>query len=298
MSTGQVPAMVSALRGEGCRLISWARRADRASRCRSISENDVETGLELADTRLLHRGEGDDDRGSLPRIADAHKNAVPRVPRLAADVALGGEPVPPLHLDGEVDMRRASRVGDRFDGAEVVLAGRTREKAPEPLEVGIARAAVCAVGAAAVDVRPFAIHLPDLHDRVPDRMPARVENAAAEVRDLAHGRGDMVVDDDQVVIRIERKPIRIERSLRLPRCAHELLGESRAAREQENAGGASSEEAATAVGQTVMARRGVESLHGTILSEQVLLDNDRRAYPEVTMYPVFRWKSGEEIARS
>ena len=59
-------------------------------------------------------------------VADAAVDAVALVLRMALDVALRGEVRAARPLDLEMDVRRAAGVGDRLDGAEVVLARRSR----------------------------------------------------------------------------------------------------------------------------------------------------------------------------
>ena len=75
-------------------------------------------------------------------------------------------------------------------------------------------------------------------------LPVGVEDPAGQVGDLADGRGDAVVDDDQVVVGVERQLVGVERPLGQRRGAGELLGEQAAGGEERGAQGA--EEDATA----------------------------------------------------
>ena len=56
-------------------------------------------------------------------------------------------------------------------------------------------------------------------------LPDGVEDAAGEVRDLTDGRRDAVVDDQQIVVGIERQLVGIKRPFRLGRRQGECLGE-------------------------------------------------------------------------
>src|SRR4030095_6344857 len=47
-------------------------------------------------------------------------------------------------------------------------------------------------------------------------------------RDLAHRRREAVVDNDQVIVRVQREPVRVERSLRHGRGSEQLFGKSAA----------------------------------------------------------------------
>jgi hypothetical protein len=67
--------------------------------------------------------------------------------------------------------------------------------------------------------------MPDLDDGIANRIAFEVEDAAAQVRDLADGRRDGAVDDEQVVVRVERHLVGVERPLGLGGCAGEFLGE-------------------------------------------------------------------------
>ena len=78
--------------------------------------------------------------------------------------------------------------------------------------------------AAVLRVAAARIALPDFDDGVTNRLAVRVEDPPRQVRDLADGLGDAVVDDQQVVVRVERQPVGVERPLRLPRGERELLG--------------------------------------------------------------------------
>ena len=103
-----------------------------------------------------------------------------------------------------------------------------------------------ALGAISVDIDPLAVHLPDFHEGVAHRLAVFVENAPAQVRDLANGRGNRVVDDDQVVVGVERQPIRVERPFGPRRCRGEFLREQPTGREERRAGGHGAEEGPTA----------------------------------------------------
>ena len=158
-------------------------------------------------------------------------DAVPRVARVALDVALGGEQLLPALLDLEVDVRRAAGVRDRLDGAEVVLAGRAGQEPAEALEV-LVLLVLLLVAVGRVQVDALGVALPDLDQGVADRVALGVEDPAGQVGDLADGRGDAVVDDEQVVVGVERELVRVERPLGLGRGAGQLLGEQPAGGEQ------------------------------------------------------------------
>ena len=70
-----------------------------------------------------------------------------------------------------------------------------------------------------VQVRAVVVGLPDLDQGVAQRIAVGVEYATDQVRHLANGRRDRVVDDQQVVVGVERQLVGIERTLGLQRRA-------------------------------------------------------------------------------
>src|SRR5207237_4099982 len=121
----------------------------------------------------------------------------------------------------DVDVRRAAGVGNRLDGPEVVFAGRTGREPAEALEVGIPLPAGT-VGA--VDVHSPVVYLPDLDNCVRDRAARGVEDLAAQVGNFANRGRDRVVDDEQVIISVERQLVRVERALGQSGRPGELFG--------------------------------------------------------------------------
>jgi len=91
------------------------------------------------------------------------------------------------------------------------------------LEVGVA---FFGIAAAAVEVDAAAIDLPDFDDGIADGVAFGVEEAAAEVGDFADSGGEVVVEDEKVVIGIEREFVRIEGAFGLTGRLGEGFGES------------------------------------------------------------------------
>ncbi len=79
----------------------------------------------------------------------------------------------PLGLHREVNVRRPAGIRDRLDRTEVILARRTGEKPPEALEVAIA---AFAIAAPRVQIRAVIVDLPDLDQRIAQRLAAGIEN--------------------------------------------------------------------------------------------------------------------------
>ena len=115
-------------------------------------------------------------------------------------------------------------IRDGLDGAKVIFASRRGQESAESLEIRIVFSA--ALGAALFEVGRHAIDLPDLNNCVADRFAVGPKDAAAQVSNFPNGRGCRVVDNDQVVVRVERKLVRIKRALGHPwRRPHERFGE-------------------------------------------------------------------------
>jgi MFS transporter, PPP family, 3-phenylpropionic acid transporter len=104
---------------------------------------------------------------------------VPRVARLVGQVELGGQRAAAARRDPHVDVRRAPRIGDRPDGAEVKAAIGLGHGAAVALEV---RVALGHRAAGRVVIDGVGVALPDLDLGLRDRVAATVEHAAGEVK--------------------------------------------------------------------------------------------------------------------
>lgn len=187
------------------------------------SQNDIEPRRQFADARPFDGSEIDDYGFAGLRIANASENHVALVSRIAFDIALRGELVAPFHLHGEVNVRSATGIWNRLDGAEQVFARRAGQEATEPLKV---RVSLVAIDAARVEISAVVIDLPDFHDCASDGLAAAVEYAPAQIGDGSDGGGDRIVDHEQIVIRIERHAVGIKRPFGLPRRLDQLIGEN------------------------------------------------------------------------
>ena len=107
--------------------------------------------------------------------------------------------------------RRPARIGHRFDRTEDILAGAAGEKPPITLKICILLGVPPEI--TGVKINTIVIALPDLNQRVADRFPARVEHTPTEPGYFADGRCDSIIDDEQVVIRVEREFVRVKRTL-------------------------------------------------------------------------------------
>src|SRR5688572_12155605 len=131
---------------------------------------------------------------------------------MPVDKQLRREHAAAVLADGDMNVRGAEdadeRVIDRLDRAEVVLALRVAEEASVSLKVAVETGWLAA---ARVHVRAGPVDLPDLHESIPHRLTRFRQHAAGQVRDLADGRSDAVIDDEEVVVGVERELVRIER---------------------------------------------------------------------------------------
>src|SRR5260370_39731674 len=92
--------------------------------------------------------------------------------------------------------RLPSRIPHRFDRAEIILAGGTRQEAAEALEVRVEPGLVGTIR----KVNAIVIHAPNLNRGVAERIALRIEQSPAQVRDLANGGGGINIDDEKVAI--------------------------------------------------------------------------------------------------
>src|SRR5262245_37693077 len=115
---------------------------------------------------------------------------------MPGDEKLAGEQFSLALLDLEVNMwGRPARVGDWLDGSETVGALRSSGESSEPLEVLILLGSLAAA-VACVEVNGICVALPDFDDRIGNRLSARAQHAAGQVRDLAHGGSDRLANND------------------------------------------------------------------------------------------------------
>ena len=161
------------------------------------------------------------------RSEPAHGRRRRRVARVAGDHDLGREQLAAslLHLDVNVRGGPAG-IGDGLDRAEVVLAGRPGREPAEALEVPVLLIAALSRCRRCAGTPALASHCQISTVAFRTGLPGRVEDAAGQVRDLADGRGDVVVDDDQVVVGVRAAACRGRTAL--PSAAgvrSELLGE-------------------------------------------------------------------------
>lgn len=223
-------------------------------RFRSEAEDDIEFGRKFADAGTFERIEWDNDGVANFFVADATEDTIAFIAGLAFDVALGGEFFTAFGFNSEMDVGSAARIRDGLDRAKEVFAGRTGEKAAEALEMGVSF--VLVIGAA-VEVSAIFIDLPDFDEGVADGLAVLVEDAAAEPGDLADSRRGGIVDDDEVVIGIEREFIGVERSFGLAGGFYQFLGEQAGNSKEGGAEGERVEETATAKRTQGGKRRGI-----------------------------------------
>ena len=217
------------------------------------AEHDVETRREFARLRALERGEIHCDCIAQLLISHAAPDAVLFIAGMAFDVALSRQQIFALRLHLVVNVRRPPRIRHWLDRAEKILARTAREETPEALEIPVALFRIARVR---MQVGPAVVALPDFHERIAHRVALRIEDAPAHVSNLADCGSDRVIDDDEIVIRIERQMVRVKRPLRLRRRARELLGKSPRHRKKREAHSSAGE-------KTTAVERG-EFLHGKL----------------------------------
>ena len=120
-------------------------------------------------------------------IANAAEHAIGFIFGMAFDVALGCEFFLAFDFDGKVNVRAAAGICDRFNRAKIVFTTTAGHEPSKPLEVGVAFLTTAALG---VEIDCVAVDLPDLDERVANRVAFRVENSTAEVGDFSDCRSD------------------------------------------------------------------------------------------------------------
>ena len=130
-----------------------------------------------------------------------------------------------------MDMPGAARIEARLHCSEEVLAARSGLKPPVSLKIGVA------VGdrTGAVDVGAIVIGLPDLEHGAAHGLAVLVEHTAAHPGDRANRRRNRIVDQEEVIVAIERQVVRIVWSERLVRRLDERLSECPSRGEEQSA---------------------------------------------------------------
>src|SRR5262249_2159980 len=119
-----------------------------------------------------------------------------------------------MHL--EVDVGRATRIGDRPYRSEGVAAAAIDIAAAIALECRIAPALA---GVAGMIVDAICVALPDLDHRTAHDVAALVKHSSGDVRDMAHGLRRLSLYPHQIRVGVGRKRRHwIERPLGLTRC--------------------------------------------------------------------------------
>ena len=99
-----------------------------------------------------------------------------------------------------MNVPRAAGIQRRLDRAEIVLAAGAGEEPPKPLEVRVSPGMIVAAG---VQIDPVVVNLPNLNQSIANGVALGVEDASAQVRDFSDRRRDAIVDNDQVIVRVE-----------------------------------------------------------------------------------------------
>ena len=171
-------------------------------------EHEVEGSGERPGLNAVRRLEPHSHGGALAQVADRPIKVVARVAGLAGDIHLRHELAPLRRLDGEMDVRRAPRIGHRPDGAEAVAAVGVRDGAAVALEGLVARPPA---GIARMQVAAAGVALPDLDGRTRDRPAVEPEDAARHMGDGALGPRRAAAQHDEVAVDVRRELHRIER---------------------------------------------------------------------------------------
>lgn len=176
------------------------------------AENDVERHGKLSNARILNRLEFCQQQLPGFLVSRTSVNPIALVLFVALDQHLRGVDALAILADREVNVRRAAGVGNRLDGSEIIDPAGIGEEPPVALEIRVAFPLVVRVPTVQVDA--MVIHLPDLHHRIPDRTSVGRQNSAAQVGDFSQCRSDRVIEDDQVIVCIQRHLVRVERTFR------------------------------------------------------------------------------------
>src|SRR3954454_14214623 len=113
-----------------------------------------------------------------------------------------------------MDVRRPTRIRNRFDRQELIPAARIGDRSPVSLEILVARLIDTAIPD--IVVAAMRVALPNLNPCSGNRLSVGVEDAPDDPRDAALSGPLVAGDVDQIVVGILRKAPRIKRAGSLP----------------------------------------------------------------------------------
>lgn len=173
----------------------------------SQTEDEIELGAEF--TRFGIRNRCKLDHEVLRRISHPLEQTIFGIPRITVDETLGCEDTLVLEVNSDMNVRSARPIGHGLDRPKIIAAIPRRHEAAKSLEVGIAlRPLETAI--LGVNVGPLVIDLPDFDTGIRNRVSFHIGHRAMKVRDGPDGRGDLIIDSDEIIVGIKGKLIGIK----------------------------------------------------------------------------------------
>ena len=128
----------------------------------------------------------------------------------AFDEAFRRQQLPIPFPDSRVNMSgRTSFVGDRFNCSEIVFSIRTGQESTVTLEIRVECSLALRV---LLQISSVFVALPDFDHGVAQWVSAGIQDPPTQMGNRADCRCDPIIDDQQIVIGIQRQLVRKERS--------------------------------------------------------------------------------------
>ena len=140
---------------------------------------------------------------------------------IALDVQLRRQNALAILIDRVVNVRCPTHIFCRLDAAEVVLTSRSGQESSEALEV-LVHLFLSTLG---VNVGSGLIGLPYFNDRVSNGIARQIQDASGQVCDFSDGWRDRVVEQEQVIVRIQGQSVGIEGTFGLACRTSQFFGE-------------------------------------------------------------------------
>src|SRR5262245_19791845 len=167
----------------------------------------IELRSEFAYTGIFHGKEINRYRLLGFRAADPVIDAIFGVSGIPFDEQLSRPFFTYFHLYSEMDMgRHTAAVRNGLNRAEIILASRSSQESAETLKICV----VFRLRVARREINPAAVHLPNLDESIPDRIAVRIEQPPAQVCHFTDRWRDRVINNQQIIIRIQREFVRIK----------------------------------------------------------------------------------------
>lgn len=173
----------------------------------SHAQHQITLCCQLADARVFQRLEWNDQQVSGVGVQPSQQ-AIALILRMPLDKQLRGQTSPVFDIDGYVNVGRATGIAHWLDGSKIIFAV---DAGGEPAKALKIRVLTFPISTPRMQINAIGITLPDFDLGVSDWVSLDIFHLARQMSYFTHGGGDGIVQNQQIVIRIQWESVRIER---------------------------------------------------------------------------------------